>query len=368
MRTGTDLLRDEGSTHVLGVVRVGLGVLLFREGIEDAQELLSRGYFGEFFHMPYLPEALVPSRSVYVGLLAVQLLAAVLVTVGHLARPALMFAGVSLVYVLSCDRLHYHHHVYALACYAVLVSLSPCDRSLTITGDGRDDGSMGPLWAIRLAQLQVCIVYLASGGSKLLDPDWRNGLVLLDRLVRYGDQAVARGVPQRVVAFLQQPGTAGILAKLTITTELFLAVGLWLPRTRVAALFIGVWFHLLIEVTSEVGYFSWLTILVFALFATHDVRARTFFFDPSHTRAALSARAVRALDWLGRFQVKAWEPDDLTRAHHVVVVQRDGTHVTGLRAVAAVARCTPLLFPVWGPLALAASFTHSARGHEDRRR
>ena len=357
MKRARAFLQGEGSTHVLGVVRVGLGVLLFWEGLESAQELLARGYFGDHFHFPYLPEALVPSRSVYTAILAVQLFAAALVTVGHLARPALFFSGASLVYLLGCDRLHYHHHVYALACYVLLLSLSPCERSFAITSDGHDDGSTGPLWAIRLAQLQVSIVYLASGGSKLLDADWRDGLVLLDRLVRYGDQAVARGVPVRVVEFFQQAGTASALAKLAIATELFLAVGLWLPRTRVAALFVGVWFHLAIEVTSKVGYFSWLTILVYALFATHDVRARTFFFDPSHPKGAVSARAVRALDWLGRFHVKAWEPDELVRAHHVVIVRRDGTRATGLRAVAMVARCTPLLFPLWGPLALAASFT-----------
>lgn len=350
-------LQDEGSTRVLGVVRIGLGVVLFWEGMEEARELLSRGYFGDHFHMPYLPEAFVPSRSVYVAILAVQLLCAVLVTVGHLARPALFFAGSSLAYLLACDRLHYHHHVYVLACYALILSFSACEGSFAITSDDTDDGADGPLWAIRLAQLQVSIVYVASGGSKLLDADWRDGLVLLDRLTRYGDQAVARGVPQRIVSFFQRADTASALAKLTIATELFLAIGLWLPRTRIAALFIGVWFHLAIEATSKVGYFSWLTILVYALFATHDVRARTFFFDPSHARGVVSARIVRALDWLGRFEVKPWEPDDLVHAHHVVIVRRDGTRATGLRAVAMVARCTPLFFPFWGPLALAASLT-----------
>jgi hypothetical protein len=44
--------------------------------------------------------------------------------------------------------------------------------------------------------------------------------------------------------------------------------------------------------------------------------------------------------------------------HGLVVVDRDGSRATGLRAVALVARCTPLLFPLWAPLALAASLTH----------
>jgi hypothetical protein len=41
----------------------------------------------------------------------------------------------------------------------------------------------------------------------------------------------------------------------------------------------------------------------------------------------------------------------------VVVIRRDGSHATGLGALAMVARCTPLVFPMWAPLALAASFT-----------
>jgi hypothetical protein len=40
-----------------------------------------------------------------------------------------------------------------------------------------------------------------------------------------------------------------------------------------------------------------------------------------------------------------------------VIVRRDGSRATGIRALAMVARCVPLLFPLWAPLALLASFT-----------
>jgi hypothetical protein len=38
-------------------------------------------------------------------------------------------------------------------------------------------------------------------------------------------------------------------------------------------------------------------------------------------------------------------------------VRRDGSSATGIRALAMVARCTPLMFPLWAPLAFIASFT-----------
>jgi hypothetical protein len=203
---------------------------------------------------------------------------------------------------------------------------------------------------VRLAQVQISLIYLASGGSKLLDDDWRGGLVLLDRMTRYGGDAIAKGVPERVVHFFQDPAVASALAKGAIATELFLALGLWLPRTRAAALWIGVMFHLTIEVTSKVSYFSWLMILAYALFATPDLRARSISFDPSHRGSAIVARIARELDWLARFEIKAWTPDGLARSRHLVVRDRDGRSATGLAAAVVLARSLPLLFPLWVPL------------------
>jgi hypothetical protein len=163
-------------------------------------------------------------------------------------------------------------------------------------------------------------------------------------------------VPRFVVDGLAQPDVASALAKLVIMTELFLCVALWLRPTRVVALWWGVWFHLVIQVTAQVETFSILTLAMYGVFATPDYRARTVRFDPSRLLGRAAGAAVATLDWLGRFEVKPWEPDD-QRGHRVVVVRRDGRSVTGVRAFAMLARCLPLLFPLWAPLALIASFT-----------
>jgi hypothetical protein len=346
--------RDEvGDVTVLGRVRLALGLLLFLGALRSVREL-REGYFGDVFHWPLVPESLVPSQAVYTGIVAAQLLLAVLVVAGHRARTALALSALLGLYVTACDRLQFHNNRYALLLYAALLSLSPCDRSIHL---GLPAPRVGPLWAARLAGFQVSLVYLASGGSKLLDPDWRGGTVLLERLRLYGSQATAAGVPPRVLDWLARPEATSGLAKLAIATELLLAVGLWSRPTRAMALWWGVWFHLTIEVTARVESFSWLTIAMYGVFVTPDVRARRFFYDRSRSKARVYARAIVLLDWLSRFEVKAWEPDDVSRGHSVVVVRRDGSLATGLGAFAMVARCTPLLFPLWAPLAFAASFT-----------
>jgi vitamin K-dependent gamma-carboxylase-like protein len=349
--------RDEvGSTYVLGEVRVALGVLLFWNAWRAAREF-EQGYFGDVFHWPIVPESFVPSHALYANIVLAQLLLAALVVAGRGARLALFLSAVAGIYLLCCDRMQFHHNRWALFCYAWLLSLSPCDRSLAV---GRPKSTtVGPLWAARLAQVQVSIVYLASGGSKLLDADWRSGLVILERIRLHMAATVSQGLPVRVLDGLSRPEVASGLAKLAIATELGLAVGLWLPHARVFALWWGVCFHLTIEATSSVEGFTWLTLAIYALFATPDVRARKFFYDASRLRGRLAGRAVSWLDWLARFEVKPWAPDDVRKGRSVVVVRRDGTYATGVRALAMIARCVPSMFVLWAPLALVASFTES---------
>ena len=345
-----------GDAHVVGVARLAIGVLLFLQTLEDARALEDKGFFGDAFHLPFLPEAWLPSRSAFSVILAVRVLLAVLVAVGHRARLALAGSALLGLYVLLCDRVSFHHNRYALLCFAFLLAFTPCERALVITSGPRDD-RRGPLWAQRLAQLQMSIIYLASGGSKLLDPDWRDGLVLGDRFARYGGEAVARGVPPRLVALFSEPLATSALAKAAIATELALAFALWPKRTRVFALWWGLMFHLTIEITSKVELFTWLTLTVYLLFVTPDVHARTLFYDPSRASGRFAARAVWLLDWLLRFEIRPWEPDALKKGHAVVVVRRDGTRATGVRAIAMFARCVPAFFPFWAPLAFVASFT-----------
>ncbi len=355
-----------GDTYVLGLVRALIGLFLFWHALVLGQDLSQHGYFGDAFHLPILPESWVLPLRWYATLLAIRVILAVMVTVGHRARYALFFSALLSLYVMLCDRIQLHHNRFALACYAFLLAFTPCDRSFKITAPEETSASsrVGPLWAQRLVQLQCCLVYLASGGAKLLDPDWRDGSVLGDRFFRYGYQADSYGVPANLIHLFQQPFTAGLLAKLAIATELFLAFALLSKRTRIFALWWGTMFHLTIQVTSKVEIFTWLTLSIYALFATPDTLARRLSFDPDNPRAVFTARFVALLDWLARFDIQPWKPDQLKRGHALVITRRDGTHATGLAAFAMCTRCLPLLFPLWAPVAFVASFTRKGETSE----
>lgn len=342
--------------YVLGPVRVVLGALLGYHTLVAAEELARLGYWGDAYHASMLPDVLVPSHRLYALLLAARVCLSVMIIIGVWARPALASSAFLGAWMLVCDRNQFHHNRYSLFLYAFLLALAPCDGAWRATDPAVAEPRTGPFWAVRLSQLQVSIIYLASGGSKLLDPDWRNGLVLGDRVVRYGAHAISLGVPRGVIETLANPDVASAVAKLAITTELVLCVALWIRPTRVVALWWGLWFHLVIQVTSKVETFTILTLAMYGVFATPDHQARKLRFDPSRPWGKIAGILIPLLDWLGRFEVKPWEPDDQP-GHSIVVIRRDGTPVTGVRAFTMLTRCVPLLFPIWAPVALFASFT-----------
>jgi len=357
MLGGLARFRDEhADAYPLGPVRAALGVLLGFHALAAAADLGRIGYFGDAFYAPMLPDLLVPSHRMYAVVVAARVCLAMMAIIGVWARPALAGSALLGVWVLLCDENQFHHNRYSLYCYAFLLSLTPCDRSWRATDPAVPEPRRGPYWGVRLAQIQVSLVYLASGGSKLLDPDWQSGLVLADRVVRHAHVAVRYGVPSRVVEVLARPDIASAVAKLAIMTELVVCVALWLKPTRIVALWWGLWFHLVIQVTSNVETFTLLTLAMYGVFVTPDYRARKLHFDPSRFWGKLTGIVVPALDWFGRFDVEPWEPDD-QRGHSVVVVRRDGERTTGVRAFAVLTRCLPLLFPLWALVALLASFT-----------
>jgi hypothetical protein len=345
-------LRDQtGDTFLLALVRVGFGLLLLNEAWLATQQFRGAGYFGGYFHQPFLPEDLVPSAGVYEVMLAVQWIAAVLVVAGRGARPALLAAAGLLVYTMLCDRLWFHHYRHTMAAFSTLLAFAPCDRQLVL-GRAASDVPR-PLWAANAIKAQVSFMYLASGGSKLLDPEWRGGQMMLG-MVRGLSQLMLRNhVPASLVEAMQTPLGGSLLAKGAIGTELALAFLLWGSRTRRLGLWIGLVFHLVISQITPVKLFTIEMLLVYLLFATPDTGARVVRYDPKrHTFAGV----IESLDWLRRFKVAP------SAGAGFVVVDRDGEEKRGLGALAVLFGALPVLFAAWPLVAAVAAISRLTRG------
>jgi hypothetical protein len=210
---------------------------------------------------------------------------------------------------------------------------------------------------VRLIQLQVFAVYLSSALGKLFDADWRSGQTMGVRFSRGLDTLALRGVelPSWLADVYGSELFASVASKGAIATELFIAVGLFLPRTRAIALYVGVLFHLGIELSARVELFSYVMGAAYVAFVVPETRARVIEVSSESRLGAFLSRALPLVDWLGRFRIEAGSTRSLS------VIDRAGRRHAGLAAHAMLCRALPVLFPLWAPVALAASIGRTRR-------
>lgn len=343
-------LHEERDAHVLGLMRVAFSSLLLLFTLKQARHLLSGGYFGDVFHLPLLPQAWVPPAAVYALMLTLAGVGCVLSVVGVWARPALLGAGLLHFYAFFCDRLQYHNNRYTLLLVACLVAFTPCDRSFLLWPKLRGARALGaaeriaPRFFVRAVGAQLSLVYLSSSIGKAFDADWRGGTVMLLRFAD-GHAVLSRYLPAAIVDLLQAPWFAHAASVMAIASELFIALGPWFARIRPIALWLGVVFHLGIELSANVELFSYTMLSGYVAFVTPELRERKLTLGKTAERWLVR---LRRLDFLSRFELQV----SAEQSERLVVRDRQGRSHRGLPALRELARGIPLLYPLWLPLAL----------------
>jgi hypothetical protein len=171
-------------------------------------------------------------------------------------------------------------------------------------------------------------VYAASGISKLIDPDWFGGTVTWHRLVLVRHRLEASVLPSWAVDVLTDRSFHTYASKIVIATELFIAFGLWWRRTRYAAVWVAICFHVAIQLSAEVQVFSYLAISALVIWAVPSTRDRALAIDPEIASQRRLGRIVSRLDWLGRLRIEHRPGLDQPR-----LVDRDGAVRAGPAAI-----------------------------------
>lgn len=156
-----------------------------------------------------------------------------------------------------------------------ILLLAPCGRALSLdawwrrrrTGDTA--ATLVPPWAVRLVQIQLCVIYLTTGlvklkGDGISPAGWPLGTWWDGTSVHY----VLNYVTMSRWSFAQFPQPLWLTAPLSYLSVwwevLFPLLVLWRP-TRSAALVFGLLFHTGIWLTIEVGWFSFYTMTYYAV-------------------------------------------------------------------------------------------------------
>jgi uncharacterized membrane protein YphA (DoxX/SURF4 family) len=338
-----ELLGRRVSMRSLALLRVLAGPAMLLHLQPFLSDSLDGRIYSDAFYEPYaawypeLPEA------VYVGLLWLAAVAALAMSLGILTRLATTAAFAIVAYNLFLSTTHFHNNRAYLVIVLGLLAVAPCGRELSVDAWARSRRGQPPLdlrapgWPLWLLRFECSVVYGASGLSKLLDPDWFGGTVTWQRVTRARADLEAWPLPDWAVSALTDRGFHTGAAKLIVLTELFIAIGLWSRRTRYAAIWVAVVFHLTIEASASVQVFSYLAIAMLVVWVVPSTRDRVLRIDPSAARQRRLGAVVRALDWLARFRIEA-----VPRGSPARVVDRDGSALRGGPAVAVALSRLPL--------------------------
>lgn len=344
------LFERVGDVSALAVLRIALGpVVLVHLSPFLADARAGKLYDDHFWHA-YATWVPAPSGEVWALLLWVGMLSAVLMSLGVLTRLSTTVTFLVVAGNLLLSETHFRHNRAFLAILLFGLALLPTGRTRSFDAWWRRRRHLAALrpeallWPLVMLRVQVSLVYFASGFSKLVDPDWLGGLVLWDRVVRY--QHVIHPAPGWAVDLLTWRPLFYVVAPVAVVTELFLAVGLWLPRTRLVAIRVAIVFHLAIELGARVEVFSLAAIAALVIWVTPARRERVIRLGGRTRSAWVLARAVPLLDWFDRFTIEPSCPED----PDVVMVDRDGTTLHGRAAVRGIVERLPVTFPL-APLA-----------------
>ena len=318
------------SMRAMALLRILVGPVVLmhlRPFIERARE---GRIYRDVFYSPYADWYPELPRSMYVALLWLAALATVAMTVGLLTRIATVTVFAVVAYNMFLSTTHVHNNRAYLVSVLAALAVAPCGRELSVDAWWRRWRGLAaspitsPAWPLWLLRFVAATVYGASGLSKLVDPDWFGGTVTWHRLVLVRDRLEASVLPAWAIDILTDRAFHTAAAKVIVATELFIAAGLWSRRTRYAAVWVAICFHVAIQLSARVEVFSYLAIAALVIWAVPTTHDRVLVLDPGERSHRRLERAVRTLDWLARFRIVHGATGEPLHA-----IDRDGSVVSG---------------------------------------
>ena len=254
------------------------------------------------------------------------LLGAVALTIGFQTRVAALVVFVVLLSVTRWAPLAFNAGDGLMRIVAFYVLLMPAGSAASVDRWRADPGGVWNFprrapWALRLAQIQLSVIYISTVWEKAGGALWRDGTAV-SYAVRVGE--VSRlSVPSFVTdsPILSELATYG-----TVATELAIGVLVWNRAARPWVLGLGVLLHLSIELTLTVGFFSATIVTLYLAFlpperaeqvlrwvrdhVPHPRRRRQDEFVPEPRRAAEAIRGEDEDDEAPALAESTTRPDD----------------------------------------------------------
>jgi uncharacterized membrane protein YphA (DoxX/SURF4 family) len=298
-------LDDPIDVRALALLRIALGPIVlihlrpFLEGAANGVIYSDRFTLPFWSWFPELP------RGGYVALLWITAAAAILLSVGLATRYVSWVAAVGVTYNVLLSQTHFHHNRAFLIILLFGIAVLPAGRTVSLDAAiARRRGTPldhfgGTRLGLSVLRFEIATVYCASGFSKLIDGDWWGGTVTRIRVEQHQFRLADVGIPDGLIDILTSPGFHSAAAKVVVLTELFIGIGLLVPRLRKGAIWMAMAFHVSIQFTAAVQTFS-----------LAALAALVVWIDTPSGRCIVRAgprwtMTVRLLDWTGQFRIES---------------------------------------------------------------
>ena len=342
-------LDGEGSLLPYGFFRMILGLMLWRHAWLFLENHIRLGFYTNRFYLPYFDWYPLPSEGFYIFLLVVIILCGVFLLVGYKERQAAIVAFAFVTFHFFLNQIWYRHNRYFLILLLLLLAIGPLTKVFSMALKPSVT-AIGRTWTFFMIRLQMTITYLASAIAKTLDPDWRSGNVMQNRIGLKNDgkskngDVVPSDVADQVPEILSREQIGDILTFFALLQEYFLAICLWIPPTRKLAIWVGVIFHGAIEFSAQVLVFSYAVLATYFVVIRPTTKDRKLIYNPAIKSHLLIARLVYHLDWLNKV---AFHPTD---GDHILVVDKNDRSYRGWVGLAILGSCMVIPYLVAYPI------------------
>ncbi|MBC8135068.1 MAG: HTTM domain-containing protein, partial [Fibrella sp.] len=223
----------------VGYVRGMIGAAALLRA-QEAYGILTEVLRPERLRLPYAPFVPDLPSAMVLWLVTIWAILAFCFAVGLWTRWAGFALALVMGYVLFLDQQTYSNHLYLLVNVTGLLAAGNAgaafsvDAMLKARQGGVSPGTV-PSWLVLLLRWQLSMLYFWGAVNKL-------------NITFLSGEILAQHLPTIVLAWIRSTGIEdGILASLAVLTvsgELFLAVGIWLPRFRYLVFVAGLVIHL----------------------------------------------------------------------------------------------------------------------------
>jgi hypothetical protein len=260
------------AVSTIALLRIAVGLLGIGWALSVAADLPAFYFERGFVHrqpaeQPWGLLATFHSDAAVVGVWTLLLVASLSLVVGFRSRLSSLLVFVAMVSLQRRDPFVLNGGdvlVHLLMLYVVLMPSGAwlsVDRWRRVGRERFWEVPERSPWALRLLQLQICIVYLAAVYAKLIAETWRDGSALTYAL---RTELVQRYVPPDWI--VDSSLFSHVMTFATLGVELAIPLLVWNRRTRPWVIAAGIALHVGIHVMLQIGFFSIAMIIAYGSF------------------------------------------------------------------------------------------------------